>query len=427
MKEQTAERLSAIVSHALLPLVTSRALFDKSWRHSLPERLGGGGWSTISRASSSEPCIWFHAASVGEVGGLAPVVAELGNRVPELAQRMMISTTSLTGREEALRRGLSGDPPCLLPLDNPYVVRRVLRRATPKIFVAAETEIWPNLFFELHRCSVPIAIINGRISDFSFSRYRRFKHYFKAVLGLVSRVLVQTELDRDRFLELGAISDTVQVVGSTKYDLGLPGVTDRKVVAHSFGLDPDRPVFVAGSVRESEESDVINGYLAARSAVPALQFVIAPRHPQRFDYVARFLAELDVPFSRRSQSRGIMHSVVLLDTIGELRAAYGVADVAFVGGTLVRVGGHNPLEPAAHACPVVVGPYTNNVRDIISHLRAVGGVVEVGDGTELAKEVISLLTDRERHLKIGVAGRFVAEANSGATARVVDSLVELLG
>jgi 3-deoxy-D-manno-octulosonic-acid transferase len=426
-KERDVERIlaraaTAAAATALLPVALGRACFDVPWRASLAERFGGGDWNTVPEDFSS--CLWIHAASVGEVTGVAPVLDLLRKKYP--AEKILVSTTSLTGKEKARETKLA-DMVCLLPFDHPWFVRRVLQRIKPKLFLVSETELWPNLLFQLASNKVPVVVINGRISDYSFPKYQYLGCVVRPMLSTITGVLAQTELDRQRFVGLGMNPARVYVVGSTKYDRIVPSLNEEELqeFARDLGLSLAQPCFVAGSVRQGEDEEVIKAYTEALRDVPALQMIIAPRHPERFEEVAKLLNAYGLRYNRRSQGQAEQNkAVLLLDTLGELTKVYALASFVFVGGTLVNIGGHNPLEAAAYSKAVIVGPYTTNVREAIVALREEKGVSEVTCAQDLAEVLVKLTSEIELCLRMGKNAHHVWGRNIGATQRVMGHLEE---
>ncbi len=414
-----AKAAAAMAATSLLPLAVAKACIDANWRASLAERFGGAAWQGVDCSVCER--VWFHGASVGEVGGMLPVVEQFKQIYPQTP--LLISTTSGTGKSRAID-ARAAEAVCLLPFDHPYFVRRAIARVNPRLVVISETELWPNLMFALHERRIPVVIINGRISDYSFPRYRRLRALISPVLRAVSRVLVQTGLDRERFIELGARAECVEVVGSTKYDRKVPELADAELasLAQSFGISRAKPVFVAGSVREAEDAAVIEAYCAAKTAVPGLQAIIAPRHPERFAETAQLLAAHNIDFNRRSMPCSEVKPVLLLDSLGELVQAYALASFVFVGATLVDIGGHNPLEPAAYSKPVIFGPYTGNVRDAVGALLERGGGFEVRAAPQLAQMIVRLCRDEQLCRQSGEAAQSVWRENIGATSRVIKEL-----
>lgn len=395
-----------------------RGFVDASWRGTLLERLGYGNWTYVTQDNGGVDRIWIHAASVGELNGLISVVDGIEDDFPEVAT--FISTTSVTGKHEVVSRKLS-EISCLLPFDHPWIVSRVISRLRPKIFVVTETELWPSLLFALHQQRIPILLVNGRLSDFSFPMYYRLRAFTKPVMETFSRLLVQTELDAERFVALGAPVEAVEVAGSTKYDQDTPHYSARELdsLANGLGLNREFPCFVAGSVRPQEDASVIAAYLSAREVVKNLQMIIAPRHPERFEEVAGLLARYKIDFHRRSDGLATKKvPVVLLDNMGELRRIYSLATFSFVGGTLVNYGGHNPLEPASYKSPVILGPHSSNYRDAVQQLRRAGGMLQVESSDELSGLLIKLSENELFRRSNGEIAYRIWRGNLGATSRV---------
>ena len=415
--------LSSAAANAVMPFLFLRAGFDAKWRASLGERLGFGDWRDFQAPSG---CLWFHAASVGEVKGLIPILAnleEIGIR-----ERVVLTTTSQTGKQLASEHNSDGFN-ALFPIDHPSCITRVLNKITPKIFVCAETELWPNTLLALKRRKVPVVIVNGRISDYSYPRYLRFKGYFAPILSGIDRVLTQSERDAERFLALGTSVEAIRVVGSTKYDNILPRYSARELYEAfaRFGIKPRENCFIAGSVRPGEDEIVLEAFLAAKKVLSTLQMIIAPRHPERFDAVAEVLRSRGVSFCRWSEGgKGERADVLLLDTMGELNRAYAAGSCAFVGATLVDIGGHNPMEPAGYRVPVIVGPYHSNITDAVTALESRGAGKIVRDAAELSEALLHFLGDAERNKRSGSLAYSVWKQNVGASKKVVEELSAFL-
>lgn len=399
-----------------VPLLVLRGLWNTAWRGSLAARLGGGTWREV-RSLPPRNWVWLHAASMGELVGADPVVRRLHDAAPNLP--IVFTTTSTTAQQDILRRKL----PVIatyLPFDHPWIVARALGGTSPALCLIAETELWPGLLATMRRRGVSVVLFNGRISDRAFGRYRKLRRFFLPLLGSLGHVFAQTESDAARFGRLGA--PAVTVVGSTKYD-DAPGATAPTAqVRLEFGLRPEAPCFVAGSVRPGEDELVLRAYSAARRELPQLQLVFAPRHPERWDAAAALLREAGLDFIRRSERAAAPAQALLLDTLGELRRCYGAGDLCFVGGTLVPIGGHNPFEPLLSGKPVIVGPHTANVRDAVEQLRDAGAVTIVRDEQELTAAIVTLLSDGALLRRQADAGTAVLGRHQGATQRVMDGL-----
>lgn len=416
--------VSTAAASVALPLVMAKGLLDKHFGETLFERCGGGGWNETEW--DRRPKVWIHAASVGEVTGVSPLVRALSERATE--SELIMTTTSVTGREEARRRRLA-DRALLFPLDHPVYVRRVLDLATPSLVVIAETELWPSFLLELIRREIPAVVVNGRISEYSFPRYRKLKRLLAPLLQSFAHIAVQTAEDADRYVALGASPNRVTVSGSTKYAVPplLVALEEREAFAELLGIDRARPCFVAGSVRTGEDEQVIEAYLAARAEVPGLQMIIAPRHPERFLRVGQHLIRKGVTFRRRSAlTTEERADVVLLDSIGELTKAYAISSFAFVGGSLVDIGGHNPFEPCVYRAPVIMGPYVGNVHDAARELVAAGAMLRVDDPEQLKDAIVRLATNSDESLLRGARGFEVWQRHSTAVEKILPLIEPLL-
>src|SRR5580698_291583 len=334
----------------------------------VPERLGGRHLDADGGASGSRQAIWLHAVSVGEVLAVSRLVAELDARLPQY--RVLISTTTQTGQALARERfGAARVFYC--PLDLPWAVRAYLKALQPAMLVLAETEFWPNLLSGCFRRGVPVVVVNARISDRSWPRYQRLRRLWRPFLGRLAAVLAQSEIDATRLLALGCAPERVAVSGNLKFDVraGEPATATRLIGE----LAGELRLAVAGSTLEGEEATLLAAWPEILAAEPDLAMVLAPRHPERFDSVAELLGRSGFPWRRRSvlgENTLVSGEIVLLDSIGELASVYSLASVAFVGGSLVPAGGHNPLEPAQFGVPVVMGPHFANFRGIVEALQS---------------------------------------------------------
>ncbi len=414
--------LAALVLVLLSPIWLVRILRHGKYRAGLHERLG----KVAARLHHSDQrrVIWVHAVSVGEVLAVSGLISELQQRLP--GHRVVISTTTLTGQNLA-RRQFGEENVFYFPLDFGFAVRPYLRALRPEMIVVAETEFWPNFLRLARQSSARIAVVNARVSDRSFPRYRRFRALIAPVLRNIDLFLTQGKEDRCRLVEMGAPSDRVQVSGNLKFDLK-PPVETPVVTQLKSALANAGPVLVCGSTVEGEEPIVLHAFRAIREQFTQAVLILAPRHPERFGQVADLLAAEQIPFWRRSQWDGlekIAAGVFLLDTIGELAGTYALADVAFVGGSLVPKGGHNILEAALHGVAIVVGPHTENFRDIVALFQH-ADAVQVTDADSLASTFLRLLADDARRRDLGSRARELLRANAGATARTVAALEPLL-
>ena len=368
---------------------------------------------------AGEPSIWIHAVSVGEVKAVDRLIERLRQELPD--RRIVISTTTLTGRKLAHQRD-DVDRLVYFPLDIPTAVRRSLGRIRPDLVVIAETEIWPNFLRECRRRSIPVMMVNGRISDKSYSRYLMGRRWLKTVLEDYRVLGMQSEMDAVRMRSIGANPQKVVVFGNIKYDLpsSPPALdTDLGDLLRSYQL-----LLVAASTAVGEEQLVLEAYRRLRAGHPNLKLLIAPRLSQRFDEVEGLLSAGKFRFRRRSEigpSDG-SEDIILLDSIGELTAVFEYATLVFMGGTLVPRGGHNVLEPARFEKPVVFGPYMENFRDMARTFLAARAAIRVRDVDELAVELERLLNTPSVAAELGRNGKRLVEKNSGATERALEAI-----
>lgn len=411
-----------LVSVVAVPLFALACLVRPAWRASLGSRLGFG-WPRVSRS----PVLWAHAASVGEVEGIAPLVRRWRDEHPE--GDVVVSALTTTGCAAA-QRLLPGSDVRVFPVDFPPIARRVVRSIRPSLFVFSENELWPNVLFALHRARVPIVQVSGRLSAGAAATLGRFPRFALAVLSRVTRFCVQGEEHRQRLIALGVAPDRVVVTGSLKGDARLADVP--LFLAALAGLG--RPIVVAGSTHPGEEEPVLEAVLALRSRSPRPLWILAPRHPERFGTVASLLVRSGITAARRSDlsdDAGAARTqvdacdVLLLDSLGELAGCYRGAAVAFVGGSLVPVGGHNLLEPARAGAPIVTGPHVETVKALAASLERAGAAVVVQDGRGLAAAIERFLGPSVRE-PAAAAARAVAARESGSLTSTWASLQAVL-
>jgi 3-deoxy-D-manno-octulosonic-acid transferase len=366
--------------------------------------------------------VWIHGASVGE----ARIVREAARRLRQHHPRRPISVSAYTrsGRAQ-LPAPPEVDAAFFMPLDFPGYPSRVLRAVRPALLVLVETELWPNLLHEASALGVPVAVINGRLAPARIARYRGLGPLYRPLMAGLARVCAQSPEDAARFEELGVPRSALTVTGNLKYDLPMPEV-DRARLRARLGLEPDRPVVVAGSTGPGEESLVLEAFVAARSRVSQLFLVLAPRHPERAAEIEREAGRHGVHLPRSSADWRGRADGLLVDTLGELSALYAIASVAFVGGSLVPVGGHNVLEPAAHGVPVLFGPYTQNIREPAQAMLEAGAAERVEGAADLAERWVELARDPERRARAARAAARLLDSGRGAMERTLTTLDRLL-
>ncbi len=413
------------------------------------------GWSAklfglVPRRTGWRSCVWFHAVSVGEVQLLAPVIAEIARRRPRLD--IVISTTTRTGFEVATKK-YAGHNVFYCPLDFTWSTSAAMRRIRPDVLVLAELELWPNLIRAARAFGARVAVVNGRLSDHSFRGYRRIRPFVSRLLRSIDLIAAQNENYAERFVALGADPSHVRVTGSVKFDGAQSDRNNPRTAAlrDLAGLAGNDIVFLAGSTQRGEEAAAVEVFRALKDEYERLRLILVPRHPERFDEVARMLDQSGLPWQRRSQlkkgDRSILceapagpfrqngpvpffhpffqSRILLVDTVGELGAWWGAADVGFVGGSLGSRGGQNMIEPAAYGAAVCFGPNTQNFRDVVAALLAHEAAVVVADQQELTEFVRRCLHDAGYAAQLGSRAAALVAASRGATRSTVSLIVDL--
>ncbi|TDO06666.1 lipid IV(A) 3-deoxy-D-manno-octulosonic acid transferase [Halomonas ventosae] len=419
----------AAALYLLAPLIWRRV-----WREQLPGRPRRERLGLIPPAGEGERTLWLHCASVGEVQAARPLIEALGQRWP--GHRLVVTTMTATGAERVLvlarNRQASGAGAEVshhfVPLDFPGAARRFVARLQPDLAIFFETELWPNLLAACDRAGVPVAVVNGRLSPRAWRGYRRLRPLMEEALSHVAWLAAKSDADARRYLELGMAPERTTVVGSLKFDIDTSNET-RQVSERLRTRLGNRPVWVAGSTHPGEDEQVLAAHVRLHERLPDALLVLVPRHPHRFDDVAALCRQAGLTLARRSRDEwpGDDTAVYLGDTMGELLALYGAADLAFVGGSLVPIGGHNLLEPAALGTPVLTGPALVNFEDVAEAMREAGALVEVVDAESLANQLLRLFDNRQARHRLAEAGRSVVTANRGALARtlaVLEALVQ---
>lgn len=414
--------LLAAVSPVLLWRMALRGKYRTGWSEKFLGR--------VPVREGLNPCLWFHAVSVGEVLQLEPVLAELRQRLPSV--EFVISTTTPTGRSVAGTK-FPDDHVCYFSLDFSWAVREAVRRLRPTAIVLVELELWPNFVLHAHRCGIPLALINGRVSQRSSRGYARIRPLMARLLGCFEVLAAQNALYADRLAALGAPRDRLHVTGSIKFDRvttdrGNPRTAELR---QCFAIAPSDRVFIAGSTQQPEEAAALDAYVAVRRTYPELRLIVVPRQKERFDEVARIIESRGLSLLRRSQGAqtiarpGAQPPVLLLDTLGELAACWGLADVAFVGGSLGTRGGQNMIEPAGYGAAILFGPNTQNFREVVELLLAEDAARVVRDSAELTTALAQCLADADCAQAAGARAQKLVLAQRGATARTIELLTGL--
>lgn len=399
-----------------MPLLAPMAFLGLKSR--LAERLG---------LSLPDPCIqegsiWVHALSVGEVISAVPMIQSLRCSKPD--RQIVLSVATKTGMKIARERLLSDVVRLFyMPLDLWWYGEALISRLKPSVFVLVETDIWPGILWQLRRKGIPCFLVNGRVSPKTYKNYARFPRAAKWVFRNFSKCLMQSQGDRERLLRTAGRASDVLVTGNIKFDRDwkLLDNSEKLYLLRLFGFDSDDPVWVAGSTHRGEDKIILEVFAELLKNFPRLRLVLAPRLVEEAGFIIKAAREMNIKAALRSHlpESGLDRRVVVIDTVGELERIYGLAQVSFVGGSLVPFGGHNLLEPASHGSVVIFGPYTHNFEEMTEMLLAAGAGVSVKDKTELHWVMMDLLADHERCIRIGKKARNLVTANKGALERVV--------
>ena len=424
VSEAIMRHLYTAILYLIIPLVLLRFLWRSlsapDYRRRVGERFG-----RLPRLQARGG-LWVHAVSVGEVQAGAPLIKRLLQDHPQLP--VIVTTTTPTGSRRL--RELLGERVMHVyaPYDVPLVVRRFLAAARPRLAVFIETEVWPNILEQCRRRGIPTILANARLSERSARGYGKLGGFTRETFGKLGLVAAQAEADAQRFIALGALPAQVVVTGSIKFDVRLPPSLQEQsaVIKRSWG--EDRPVWIAASTHEGEDEQVLEAHRLVLEALPDALLVLVPRHPERFVRVGQLALKQGFCLVRRSQGRPCDAGTQLFlgDSMGELPMFFTAADLAFMGGSLVPHGGHNPLEPAASGVPVITGPHMFNFSAITEMLLAADAAVQVASATELAETVIAWLGDASLRARIGENGRRVVEQNRGALDRLVGLIGEMI-
>ncbi len=413
-----------ILSYLLAPVYAiywlSRGLAEKAYRERFGQRFGFG-YPELPPGT-----IWIHAVSVGEVQATAPLVRQLLTRFP--SRRMLVTTVTPTGSARA--QALFGESVAhsYVPFEAPFAVNRFFAAVKPGMALIMETEIWPNLYQACGKRNIPLVLVSARISPKSVGKYRRWLPLFRETLSFGIVIAAQSEADAERFRSLGADPQRTSVTGNIKFDIELPADLQDKGAELRFRQFGERPVWIAASTHDGEEDQLLDAHAQLRESLPDALLILVPRHPDRFGTVAANLRRRRIRYVARTKGVPCTSDteVFLGDTMGEVPLFYAASDIAFVGGTLVPVGGHNLLEPAALGLPIVTGPYLFNMEDIADMFSSVGASLLVHNSIELARTLRDLFANRETAESIGNRGREIVRQNRGALGRFLLLLQPLM-
>jgi 3-deoxy-D-manno-octulosonic-acid transferase len=406
-----------------IPYFLFRSLLSKRFRKALPQRMG------FFQSLSFKRPIWVHAASVGEVFCSIPLLKKIKNEFPH--SRIVLTTMTSTGNETAKSYLPEADQVLFVPIDHPLIIQRTIKKIQPGLLLIAETELWPNLLRSCGKRGIPIILFNGRVSQRSFRRYLLFKFFFKECLQYISLFLMQTEEDRKRIIKIVGESQKTRALGNLKFDQPFPSFTPetRNEIAKTLGLSGKENVLIAGSTHSGEEEILFTLFKELKKKDPNLLLILAPRHLERLEEVERILKKEALSWLRKTslpigagRSDQEHPEVILLDTIGELMGIYSLGTLVFVGGSLVPIGGHNPLEPLFFRKGVLFGPYMFNFLEISSHLIEAGGAIQVSKKEELFSQLRRLLSDEGARKELGEKGYQFLQKHQGTTERILEEI-----
>ena len=416
----------------VLPYFLYRLVVEKGFAHRFRQAMGLVSREEIEPVAGTD-CIWLHGASVGEMVALSPLVKEIKTIMPE--KKVLVSAVTVGGYDMARQIMPEADTIINYPMDLPLVASPMVGRIRPGIFIMVETELWPNFLRAIRERKIPAMMMNGRISEKSAKSYRYLSALLRDMLDTVNLFCMQSSIDAKYIAQLGADPDKILVTGNTKFDQTYAEVTEEDLAAYKteLGLGEDAfPIIVAGSTHRSEEEAVLTSFTALRKQYPHARLIIAPRKLNRIEEVKKVNAKFGYAMAFRSKLKEIEgrrpeFPVLLLDTIGELGRIYAVGDIVFVGGSLVHYGGHNVLEPAAHAKPILVGPSMEDFKDSYSLLSRAGACRMVADAEGLTEAFLEIAGDDALRKKMGDASIQIIRENRGAARKTIHYLTDLLG
>ncbi|ETS31865.1 3-deoxy-D-manno-octulosonic-acid transferase [Photorhabdus khanii NC19] len=413
-------RLYQVLLYLIQPLIWLRLLLRSRKAPAYRKRWGERYGFCAGKVAAGG--ILLHSVSVGETLAAIPLVRALRHHYPFLP--ITVTTMTPTGSERVLSALGNDVNHVYLPYDLPGSMERFLNQVNPKLVIIMETELWPNLIFQLHQRNIPLVIANARLSTRSAAGYQKVGNFVKIILRKITLIAAQNQEDSERFIELGLRRSQLAVTGSLKFDISVTPELAAKAVTLRRQWAARRPVWIATSTHDGEESIILDAHCKLLKQCPNLLLILVPRHPERFTKAEELTKKAGLSYILRSSDKipDANIQVVIGDTMGELMLLYGIADLAFVGGSLVERGGHNPLEAAAHAIPVLMGPHTFNFKDICAKLDQANGLITVTDSQSLFTEINSLLTDEDYRLYYGRHAAEVLHENQGALQRLLKLL-----
>ena len=411
-----------------IPVFLYRTIRENGFGERLKQSFGFLPKETVARVANKQ-AIWLHAASVGEIVATSPMVKEIKKELPDRV--VVISVVTASGYDMARRIIPQADGVIFFPIDLPWLSSRVVKSINPSVFLLVETELWPNFLQAARMTRIPVMMVNGRISDKSAKRYRYLGSVLHDMLQTVVKFCMQSPVDAEYITRLGADPHRVVVTGNTKYDQTYTAVSDEEKTSliHRYGFDGDGPVIVAGSTHKGEEEYLLTAFAFLRRTFPHVAMVLAPRDILRANELVSLTARHGYHAVKRSSlddTLSTSHDIVILDTIGELGRIYSMGDVIFVGGSLVPHGGHNILEPAAHAKPIIVGPHMFNFKDIYALLTNRSACITAENQEALNDRLLELLQNKELATAMSRNSWNIIDENRGAARRNTLELKQLL-
>lgn len=411
----------------LIPVILYRLAFEEGFYERIKQSAGFMPYS-LMRKIEGKRAIWLHAASVGEIVATSPIVKEIKQEFPDAV--VVVSVVTATGHAMAQRIIPEAEGIIFFPLDLPFLTRRILTTIKPIIILLVETEIWPNFLRIAEDEKIPVMMVNGRISDRSMSRYLHIRSFMREMLGSIQKFCMQSKLDAEYIEKLGAKAHHITVTGNTKYDQTYASVTaeEKELLCHEFGFGHNHPIIVAGSTHKGEEEIILHAFKEILCIYPNARLLIAPREIMRGNDVKMLANKYGLGSICRSEMKEPVHGdipVVVLDTIGELGRLYSLGDIVFVGGSLVKTGGHNILEPAAHGKPIIVGPHMFNFKEIYALLSSRDACLMVRDEADLLKTMKSLCADESLRAQMSQNCIDIIRENRGATKRNTEEVRKL--
>ncbi len=414
-----------IVFYLALPFILCRLLWKSRKNAAYKQR-----WlERLARFTSPaiDKSIWVHAVSLGEAIAATPLIKALKSKYPNI--RIVVTTMTPTGSAHITKAFGDEVTHIYAPYDYSGAVKRFLRHYNPQLLLIMETELWPNMLHHCAKQNIPIIIANARISANSEKGYSKIRCFMRRLFNNVSVIATQSQLDADRFINIGAKPQQVQVIGNIKFDINIPEhiFADAKELRQKWGNN--RPVWIAASTHDNEEEQILTAFKQVKQTLPNALLILVPRHPERFSYATKLCK--DQGFKTISHKNGDTCTpntdIIIGDTIGELVKLYAASDVAFVGGSLVPKGGHNLLEPAAVNVPIITGPYLDNFLEISTLLADADAIIKINNAADLAKHVIELLQNKSLRLTLALGGAKVIKQNQGAMQKILQLVAQKIG